>query len=372
MHNVLYVSHLSDLSRGGQRSLMTLVEHLHPERVRVFLLLPRNDELAERFRQLGAEVFFVDFPSFSPKRFFGILNTLKQIRRVLREKSIDIVHSDRERATFYCNLAAVGTSAKVIWHIRVAKPHNLDKLNARMTDILLGISDGVFRRFEVMPATGKRRRVFNGVDLTVFKPAFNKAELRQQLGLPADRQIVAFVGQISRSKGTLELLRAWHILANQESIAVPLLLLIGHREQGESSEKEFNMLLMDARIAEHVREYGHQANIEQWIAAVDAVILPSYNGVEGMGRVMFEAMACRTLALGSNTHGVNEGITSESGVLFEERSPEQIVQAVSSVLFDPALASRLMDGGLQRAREVFDVKIHAQNIQRVYDECSPE
>ena len=368
MLNVLYVSHLTDLSRGGQRSLLTLVEHLDHKHVKPFLLVPRDGELAESFRKLGAEVILLDFPSLGLKRLASIVRTVRQIRGVLKQHSIHIVHSDNERATLYCGLAASALATKVFWHIRVAGGHHLDRAVVKFSDRLIGISDGVFSRFTFKHDPQKYRKVYNGVDLRVFRPSNDQQALRRELGLPTDRRIVAFAGQINERKGVLDLLQAWVKLSSGGSQACPLLLIIGRRQSGGAWEPELDRLLNLPELANNVREYPQQSNINDWFAAVDAVILPSHQGVEGMGRVLFEAMACGAVAMGSDTLGVNEVITDDSGILFPERSPEAIAASISALFADSDRVQFLRNGGLERARTVFDVNIHAKNIQQVYDE----
>ena len=368
MKNVLYVSHLTDLSRGGQRSLLTLVEHLDRSRVQPFLLVAGEGELADRFRRLGAKVFIQPFPSLGIKRLKAIRETVKQIRAILRDENIDVVHSDNERATLYCGLAARRLRTAVIWHVRVAGAHHLDRLVVALCDRLIGISDGVFQRFPFFVKHDLRRKVFNGVDLEVFRPAENRRELRRELGLPPDRIIAAYVGQINARKGVLDLLTAWHEVLRISTQNPPQLLIIGRRQSGGDWEPELDRMLKSEHLKPHVREIPQQANIQDWFAAVDMTILPSHNGVEGMGRVLFEAMACGAVALGSDTLGVNEAITPDSGVLFKEKSPPAISAAVAALLEYPDKMARLRRGGLERAQTVFDVRVHAQKIQQVYDE----
>ncbi len=368
MKKVLYVSHLTDLSRGGQRSLLTLVEHLDRSRIQPYLLVAGEGELADRFRQLGAEVFVLPFPSLGVKRLKAVLETIKQIRAILRGKGIEIVHSDNERATLYCGLAARKLDTAVLWHVRVAGAHHLDRMVVAVCDRLIGISDGVFRRFPFTLKQDRLRKVFNGVDLTVFRPAEHRGELRRQLALPEDRFIAAYVGQINARKGVLDLLTAWQDVVQNVSGEPPLLLVIGRRQSGGDWEPELDRLLETDLLKPHVREIPQQSNIQDWFAAVDMTILPSHNGVEGMGRVLFEAMACGAVALGSDTLGVNEAITPESGVLFEEKSPAAIAATVTRLIEHPDVMAHLRRGGLERAKTVFDVKVHAQKIQQVYDE----
>src|SRR5690606_16482445 len=115
-----------------------------------------------------------------------------------------------------------------------------------------------------------------------------------------------------------------------------------------------------------------KSEIHKWMQASDLLVLPSHEGVEGMGRVIFEAMACGTPALASDTSGVREAITPETGVLFPEKSAEAISNAILELNKNNEKWKQFSLAGRKRAKRVFDIKIHAENIMNLYEELLNE
>ncbi len=369
---VAYVSHLNDLRMGGQRSIAALVQHIDRRQVEPFGICPGTGAFSEFLTQADCQVLSVDFPALKLINIFRIVKTLLRLRRYFRDRSIDIVHSDEERSTLYCNIAAIGLASKVLYHVRTARPHHLDALNLRLADALIGISRGALARFRSYAMIeSKSTVIFNGVDSRTFVPAEDKSETRSQLELPTQRFIVAFIGNIKQSKGISDLIAAWqHLGRRLDPESMPLLLLIGDAAEGDPAVSALQGLLHTPFWREHVRLLPHQGNIQEWMSAVDAVVLPSYQG-EGMGRVLFEAMACGAIAIGSDIAGVREALTADSGLLIPPAAPDELAHSIISLMSDPDRQERYRVHGLQRARTVFSIDRHAQNVLDLYQQLIP-
>ena len=63
-----------------------------------------------------------------------------------------------------------------------------------------------------------------------------------------------------------------------------------------------------------------------------------------------------------------EAVTAETGVIVPERSPRDLARAVRSLLDDPARLARMRAQAVQRARERFDIALHARGVERFYAE----
>ena len=77
-------------------------------------------------------------------------------------------------------------------------------------------------------------------------------------------------------------------------------------------------------------------------------VYPSF--YEGFGLPVLEAMACGCPVIASNTSSLPE-VVGEAGLLIDPRSAEAIADAITVVMEDKRLASRLADAGLERAAE---------------------
>jgi glycosyltransferase involved in cell wall biosynthesis len=144
-----------------------------------------------------------------------------------------------------------------------------------------------------------------------------------------------------------------------------LFLFVGNFES-DDYEKLFNEMIDKYQLNDFAKHIPQQEKIEKWFAAADILLLPSYEGSEGMGRVIFEAMACGTVPVGTNISGVNEAITTDTGILVNEHSPDEIAEAITKLLDDRSLLDNMRENGLKRSRDVFDITKHARNVENFY------
>jgi len=82
--------------------------------------------------------------------------------------------------------------------------------------------------------------------------------------------------------------------------------------------------------------------------AASVFVYPSF--YEGFGLPVLEAMACGCPVIASNTSSLPE-VVGEAGLLVDPHSVEAIADAITVVMEDKRLASRLADAGLERAAE---------------------
>lgn len=121
----------------------------------------------------------------------------------------------------------------------------------------------------------------NGVDLAKFVPR-DRAKARARLGVNKDLRLVLCVGRLTRQKGQLELVEAWH----------------GLKRHGVDGADIVLVLVGSGPLEEPLRQLGSGMNIlfdtacedpRDWYAASDLVIAPSL--WEGAALVPLEAMA---------------------------------------------------------------------------------
>lgn len=366
---VAFVSHHPHLRMGGQRSMVLLIEHLDRTRVRPLAICPGPGELTERLRVLDCPVTHIPLYRIKPRTLRRVWESSRRIRALLRQRAVDIVAPDAARDAFTCGLAKLGTPTKMVWFVRLTGPDNLDFINQHLADGMIGDSDDTRKRFSRSPRVSlKYRTIVGGVDLRLFRPVEDRGPLRRQLSLPLDRFILLFVGQIKRAKGVLDIVDAMALLGRERPPdRLPLLLLVGTPDPREILE-EIARRAAAGGVAEHVRVVPQQPAIQEWMQAADALVSASHQDTEGMSRVLYEAMACGAAVIATDISGNREALTPESGILVPEKSPRDLARAVAALANDPARAARYRDHGLRRAREVFDIALHARGVEEFYFE----
>jgi len=194
------------------------------------------------------------------------------------------------------------------------------------------------------------RAIPNGCDAAIFHPG-DRAAARQTLGLPADADVVTYVGRLVAEKGLRELLDATASLrAARPRLRV---VLVGEGPLGEElakriAEQDLPVQLAGAQPAEAVA---------QWMVASDLVTLPSYS--EGHPNVLVEALACGRPVVSTPVGGIPEVVDAASGVLVPARDPAALAEGLAAVLDRPwdeaALARRFSRDWRQVAQDTLQV-----------------
>jgi teichuronic acid biosynthesis glycosyltransferase TuaC len=178
--------------------------------------------------------------------------------------------------------------------------------------------------------------VMNGVDADLFKPG-DRAAARKELGLPLDKPLAIYVGNLKPEKGVIDLGKAWAGVVKHVPDAT--LLVIGDGPlKGE-------LEAVTQTLGERVRLVPRQPldQISLYMAAADILVLPSH--FEGTPNVVLEALASGRRVVATSVGGVPDLITSQTlGTLVPSGDPDALANAIAVALrspYDPAEVARL-------------------------------
>ena len=219
---------------------------------------------------------------------------------------------------------------------------------------------------------GRVEVVHPGVDLDVFRPVA-AAEARAGLGLPVDADILLFAGRIQPLKAPDVLLHAVAEMLERDpsrrgSLVVPV--VGGPSGSGLDKPQALADLAAALGIADVVRFVPpvSQAELARWYAAASAVAVPSYN--ESFGLVAAEAQATGTPVVAAAVGGLSTVVRDgRSGLLVDGHDPRDWAAALTRVLDDADLRTRLEAGALQQAR-LFSWDATADRTLEVYERAA--
>ena len=183
--------------------------------------------------------------------------------------------------------------------------------------------------------------VYNGVDLQMFQPG-DVAEAREDLGLPADRCIILFVGEFMATKNPLLLIEAFSRLRDDDEFENSVLVLVG----GGPMVDEMTFRAGRGRTADHVLFAGRQppANVAKFMRAADVLCLP--NEREGVPNVVFEAYASGLPVVATGGGGAGEVQCEDYlGRLVSGRDIDALVDALKATLSQPPDRARIQQFG---------------------------
>jgi glycosyltransferase involved in cell wall biosynthesis len=239
----------------------------------------------------------------------------------------------------------------------------LSRLVARRADTVRVVSRQIAREAVAAGVAPDRIVVVTSrCDVQLFDPAqWRDAGTAVRASFSGDpaAPVVGFLGSLNGSKGIDVLIAALSRLAQRRRIRLAVAGDGPLRPQLERAGAGGDLLISSlGRLP--------SADVPAFLAAVDVLAVPSYD--EGLPRAVLEGMAMRVPVVASTAGGIPEAIEDEeSGLLVPTGDDEALATALERILDDPALASRLGNGGRRRVIDEFDARAGWRRMAAVHD-----
>ncbi len=194
----------------------------------------------------------------------------------------------------------------------------------------------------------------NGVDLEGYRSLPDKARARADLGLPADKKIVCYAGNIYEGRGVE------HLIEIAPGMSGVLFLIVGGLE-GDVVRCRNLAREMKADNIKFTSYVSHQT-VPLYLAASDVLVMPYTSRVTIRGGTLardftspiklFEYMASGRPIVATSIPSVSEILTDGvNSVLVPPDSPEAIAAGIKRALEDPALASAVSERAASDVRD---------------------
>ena len=222
----------------------------------------------------------------------------------------------------------------------------------------------VVSRFKLPPE--KVVEIPNAVDPQRFETPVDTRVVRARWGVGEGDRLITAVGRLTSQKGFDDLVRAYAIV--RRSVPGSRLLLIGDgymrgeleslaEREGVKESTTFAGFVEDGEVAAALR-------------SSDVVVVPSR--FEPFGIIALEAMSSGVPVVVSRVGGLAEIVEDGvDGLEVEPNAPAAVAGAISRVLSDRALASRMAEGGRKKANS-FSWGSASQRTVAVYQEAVRE
>ena len=366
-YNLLFTTISGEMAGGGQRSLLLILERLDKKRFKPFLICPSEGDLTDKVEKLGIETAIIKMGSLKRLNFISNAGAIFKLKRLIKQKNIDLVHTDAPRHTFYAGMAARLTGRPLIWHVRVSDPEKklYDKFLSKLASKVIPVSRAVGKRFKgIAHKSDKFVVIYNGVDLKEFGPQLADERFKEEFEIEEDWILVGTLGQLIPSKGQELFLKA----AAQVLKLFPDVKFIIVGDGNEAYRKRLEDLSRDLGIKEKVIFTGFREDIPRIMASLDVVILPTYH-FEGFSRVVLEGMASSkpviTTALGGNPEAVEDGKT---GILVPSGDSNRLAEAILELVKDESKRTKMGRAGRRRAEKLFSIERNIEQIEKIYKE----
>jgi len=205
------------------------------------------------------------------------------------------------------------------------------------------------------------------VNADVFRPDVTTPAERQalkgQLGIPADRQVVVYLGLLAEYQGTGLLLQAAaHVLAERRDVHF---LIMGY-----PGVPTYQARAQELGVADHVTFTGRIPYEEapRYLSLGDVAVAPKISATEGSGKILnYMAMALPTAAFATP---VSREYLRDEGAYAPVGNAEALGDAMLKLLAEPERAAALGRILRERAVREYSWAEAARRLVEIYDELS--
>ena len=368
---VLFVIHFPVFG-GPHNQALRLAEPLRARGWDTVVLLPdEHGNAAERLRDAGIEVVTMPLhrlrastdPRLHVELLAGIAPEVQAIRRVIRQRSIDLVQVGG-LVNPHAAIAARLERIPVVWQLLDTRaPLPLAIIGMAFVRLLADavMSTGWSVSFAHPGGPGIADRTvpfFPPVDTELFRPRpEERAQVRSEWGVPEGSLVVGCVANINPQKGIVDLIHAFALVRNRVSDA--RLVLVGAEYATHAAySARVRAAIAGARLiaGRDVIFAGERSDVERQLSGMDVFAFAPVARGEGISTVVLEAMSSGLPVVVSAVAGLPDAIAGgSSGYLVPPDDPGSMADAVVGLLLSPTTSADIGQAARKRAIEMFGV-----------------
>jgi glycosyltransferase involved in cell wall biosynthesis len=348
---------------GGERLAVEIATRLDPAEFQASLCATRttSEEAVAAARVAGVPVHSLGrTTTISPRAWLRLF-------RLLRSERFDVLHAHKFGSNVWG--ALIGTLARV--PVVVAHEHTwsyegqrfrklLDRhVVGRLADAFVAVSQADARRMVAIERveSSKVRVIPNGI-APLSRP---RADVRAELGIPADAPVIGTVS-VLRAQKALDLLLDATDWVRREVPQVRV-LIAGDGPLRPALEAQAASL----GLGNVVDFLGVRSDVADVLSALDVAVLSS--DYEGSPLAVLEYMAAGKAVVATRVGGLPEMITHGSeGLLVEPRDAAGLSDAIVSLLRDENRRRAMGAAAHERQRTEFDIELTVSRIEGLYVE----
>ncbi|MBI1928391.1 glycosyltransferase family 4 protein [Candidatus Poribacteria bacterium] len=387
-YNILYLDNGPGIG-GGQRSLLLLLKHLDQRRFCPFVGCLGDSLLAAEVRKAGLTVIPLPLPEphdkkEQPRRFtlgdvirdIRQLGVVSQMRRVMKEKRIDLIHANSLATGLMGGVAAKFSHVPILMHKRYATSYGiLDRVGEKLLDRVILVSEATRWSFA---SRSKQVLIYNGVELASFRPPLTPLPLstrlwrggqggeaiRAALKLRRGDVVAGVATRMTPEKGIHLLIEAMAKLKHLPQIK---LLVVGGPYFPDDTAYVEDLKAQTRRlgITDRVIFTGFLADIRAVLSLLDMVLLAS-TIPEACPRTIIEAMAAGVPVIATPLGGSKELVTPDTGILVPPENSSAFANAIAQLAGDSERLNRMGAAGRSRAEQLFGVERNTRLTETLY------
>jgi len=323
----------------------------------------QGDWLEEQLLRLNVENFCLNTKGSLNAR---LLSTLIQ---VVRKYNVKIIQSHLFGSNLYCSVASIITNTPLVsvFHGKhdlsgVTRGQSLkQRIVQRGSNAIVAVSESLKTELEHAGYYDKLTVIYNGIDLTRFKP-LPDTELRARLGVVDGDYLVGAVGNIRKAK-------AYDVFIDAAADVASRNERVKFVVAGEGDDVLSNKLMYQVKnlgLDDRFIFLDHVADVERLYNNLDVFVSSSIS--EGFSLSCVEAMACGVPVVATRSGGPEEIVADgDSGRLVPAGESTALASTILEVLADSDQRRRYAREGEEVVKRRFGQNKMIRSYESLYE-----
>lgn len=375
---ICFYSSGNSLQGGAERSQARIVQWLIERGDDVHVVLPRESELTEHYRSIGATLHVIHWqhlqklsdPVHVLKYALGWPIITFRLYRLLRRQRIEVMHVN-EILDFQGLVASRLAGVPCATYVRIILPSRLMRRIVRFVALTFAnrvvcVSHATHRMALGETHHRKVQVIHNpGADRTVFDP-----ESVQPVDIPgADgRRVIGMVAKLVREKGHMLLVEMAARLRDRGFTDLYYVIVGGQVAGHEAYARKLRDAVRDRGLDNVFHFAGQQHDIAGHLAAWDIVChLPLVE--DCFPGVILEAATMARPIISFDSGGITEQVTHPTSArLVTIGDVDAMTEHAIQLLSDPTTAEHMGERARQEVTSKFSKERHRAKLDQLYDD----
>ena len=334
----------------------------------------------QELKKAGVILHHIDIEK-SPFMLRQNTKALSQIRRIIRQEGISLIHCHTPVGGLLGRIAGVTcpeAKPQIIYtahgfHFYTGAPrfnwvfyYTVERLLARATDCLVTINEEDFDRAKKFHLR-KDGRVFRipgeGLHIENFTPVSReeKARLRKSLNIEPDDFFILSVGELSGNKNHRMIIDLIPRLMERIPDRKVCYGICGDGYFRSDIQRRLSAM----NLLDNVHMFGYRKDIPRILACADCFLFPSVR--EGLGMAALEAMAMEIPVVAADNRGTREYMRpGVNGLVCDPHRPEDFLDALAVISRMPEEKLRRMGREGRKVAEMFRLEKTQPIMEEAY------
>ncbi|MBA4153357.1 glycosyltransferase [Flavobacterium sp.] len=375
MKKIVYI--LDTFETGGAEKSLLDIAIQNKAATSYFITIYRGNQLAELAAKNGITVF-----QLNNDEKYGFSKAVQQLIPIIKEIQPDIIHSTLFRADIIARklkkhftiplISSLVNNSYIeerysklttLGKLKLYGIQQLDAFTAKHVDLFISNSETIktsnAKHLHLNPE--KIKVIFRGRDFDKFQHSNEERihQLKKELGIRDNDQVLVNVSRLLERKGQLDLLDAFKNLLQKQ----PQLKLLIAGEGGY--RKNLEAKIAAYQLQDNVQLLGNRNDIPDLLRLATVFVFPTH--YEGLPGALIEAMMAKKIIVCSDISENKECVTSKEAVFFKKGDVSDLENKLEQVLSNQALYIDLAQHAQQVAYDKFSIESIVKQYNQTYE-----